>query len=96
MPQFVDKTKLFPFIRLSENRISGDQLSSCCWDGVYFHCGCDELLRTELDRTEKSLPCSHDWLHCCGLVDKHLCEREEFKWIGQIVKICQQIYHKVI
>ena len=95
MLQFVDKAKLFPHFRLSENRIIGDQLSSCCWDGVYFNCHCDQLLREELARTVESLPCSHDWLHVCGLIDKHLCERKEFKWVGKIVKLCQQIYHKV-
>ena len=93
--QFVDKTELFGHCRLEDNRITGDQISSFCWDGAYFKCHVDKLVREKMGRTEQSLPCSHDWMHCCGLVDKHLCERSEHKWVETIVKICQQIYHKV-
>ena len=92
----MDDTKLFPpFIRLEQNRITGDQVCSFCWDGAYFHCSCHKLVRERMGRTEESLPCNHDWMHCCGLVDLHLCSRKEFQWVKKIVQICQQIYHKV-
>ena len=80
---------------MSENRILGDQLSCCAWDGVYFHCGCDKLVREKLARTAGSLPCSHDWMHVCGLVDKKLCAKKEFKWVTKIVGVCGQLYRKV-
>ena len=82
-------------IRLAEHRITDDQVSSFSWDGVYFHCSVDKLVREKMGRTEESLPCNHDWMHCCGLVDSHLCSRKEFKWVNKIVKIYQHIYHKV-
>ena len=81
-------------IRLAEHRITDDQVSSFSWDGVYFHCSVDKLVREKMGRTEESLPCNHDWMHCCGLVDSHLCSRKEFKWVNKIVKIYQHIYHK--
>ena len=77
-------------------RITNDQISSFAWDGAYFHCHVDQLLRNDMGRTVESLPCSHDWMHVCGLVDKHLCNKKEYKWVGNIVKLCQQIYHKVL
>lgn len=48
-----------------------------------------------MGRTVASLPCNHDWMHVAGLVDKHLDDKDEYKWVKNIVKLCQQIYHKV-
>ena len=80
--------------RLAENHIICDQVSSTVFDGAYHHVGVPRLLRERFGFTEAELPAWWDWMHRLGIIDKHLGEQNDFKWLSGLVKLCQQIYHE--
>ena len=79
---------------MSENHIICDQIASAVFDGAYHHVGVPRILREHFGFSELELPCFWDWMHRLGLIDKHIAEIKDFKWLGVLVNICQQLYHE--
>lgn len=78
---------------LDEFGIAGCQIESAVFDGVYFHCSVQKHFNELYGLKENDVLYSYDTLHKSRLVDTHMCKKEEFKWIVDIMHICQQVFH---
>ena len=72
--------------------VEGCQIESTVFDGVYFHIGIQKYFDAMYGLHERDILYSYDTLHKSGLVDTHLCEKEEFKWVVSNTDICQKLF----
>lgn len=70
---------------MDKNGIKADQIQSGVYDGAYFHDSVDKYLNELLGVLNNSIYHCYDKMHKCGLNDKHLLKRDEFKWIVDLV-----------
>ena len=70
--------------------ISGKQIESAVFDGVYFHCSVDDHLVKLYDINRKHVLFTWDPLHLTGLVDKDI--SKDRKWLEDIVENCKEMF----
>ena len=70
--------------------VNGFQIESTVFDGVYFHIGVQEHFDAAFGLNEENILYSYDTLHKSGLVDTHLCKKDEqFAWVVSHTDVCQ-------
>ncbi|CAB4009077.1 Hypothetical predicted protein [Paramuricea clavata] len=72
--------------------VEGCQIESTVFDGVYFHIRIQKYFDAIYGLHERDILYSYDTLHKSGLVDTHLCKKEEFKWVVSNTDICQKLF----
>jgi hypothetical protein len=72
--------------------VEGCQIESTVFDGVYFHIGIQKHFDAMYGLHEGDVLYSYDTLHKSGLVDTHLCKKQEFKWVVLNTDICQKLF----
>ena len=72
--------------------ITGSQIESAVFDGVYFHCNVPEMLNHYYELDQDSVMYSWDALHQCGLIDTHMCKKDQFAWLQKDTETCQQVF----
>ena len=73
--------------------ISSEQIESGVFDGVYFHCSIEDHLGKLYKLPSGKVLYSWDALHKTGLVDKHMQNKDSFKWLQELVYQCSQIFN---
>ena len=72
--------------------VNGSQIESTVFDGVYFHIGVQKHFDAAFGLKEGNILYSYDTLHKSGLVNTHLCKKEEFAWVVSHTDVCQQLF----
>ena len=68
------------------------KLRALVFDGVYFHIGVQEHFDAAFGLKENNILYSYDTIHKSGLVDTHLCKKDEFGWVVSHTDVCQQLF----
>ena len=73
-------------------KISGEQLESFVFDGVYFHCNVLAHLVDLFRLDPKTVLASWDWMHKTGIADKNVTKQDKFGWLRSLIDVCHQIF----
>ena len=73
-------------------KITGDQLESFVFDGVYFHCSVLEKIVEIYGLYSDVVHASWDWMHRTGIVDKNVTSEKGFDWLRDMIETCHQIF----
>ena len=72
--------------------VNGSQIESTIFDGVCFHIGVREHFDAAFGSKEENILYSYDTLHKSGLVDTHLCKKDDFACVVSHTDVCQKLF----
>ena len=81
---------------LDDYKVRGSQIVGASFDGQYIHLNVEESLKSQYEQEGSSFPCNivHDPMHRAGLCDRHLNDKGQFKWLTDLVNLCQDLYNR--
>ena len=79
---------------LEEFKISAEQFQGGSFDGQYFHLSVPDVLNTHFGTEGKdaSVHYDHDPMHKAGLVDTHIREDDNFKFLNKVTEVVAAVF----